>query len=299
MEIVNEEEKKEGAEHADAAEKDCTSANIDEEDNDSIESDETDEELGDLPSEIAEEIGKDRCFETEQELEDALDKAGVGDLPVVLVGGKLRLIMPSVQHNEFTTYYANDFTLNWAKDRWGLSSPTHKIHLSNGRSRDPDLSFWGFPRCIRDEEKNLSLAVKGSVADVIIQFCWKNTQAYEENAIDDMMNLSLEKNRGDVSHARPSLGYLIKVQFSKKRKLPGGDKIQDMAGLDIYRLPHGTTIANACDPNNLNAQHWYYKPDGPEIYITITPQDLGITGLWAWICGEYKIKASAIFKNMN
>ena len=69
-----------------------------------------------------------------------------------------------------------------------------------------------------------------------------------------------------------------------------------MAGLDIYRLPHGTTIADARDPNKSNAQHWYYKPDGPEIYITITPQDLGITGLWAWICGEYKIKASAIFK---
>ena len=210
-----------GAEHGDAAEKDCTSVNMDEEDNDSMESEEEDEELGDLPSDIAEEIGKDGRFETEQELEDALDKAGVGDLPVVFVDGKPRLIMPSVQHNEFTAYYCRDFTLNWAKDRWGLSSATHKVFLSNGRSRDPDLSFWGFPRCIRDKKKNLSLAVEGSVPDVIIQFCWKNAQAYEDNAIDDMMNLSLEKHRGDVPHARPSLGYLIKVQFSKRESCQG------------------------------------------------------------------------------
>ena len=95
MELVNEEEKKEGTEHGDAADKDCTSVNMDEEDNNSMESEEADEELGDLPSDIVEEIGKDCWFETEQELEDALDKAGVGDLPVVLVDGKPRLIMPT------------------------------------------------------------------------------------------------------------------------------------------------------------------------------------------------------------
>ena len=72
-----------------------------------------------------------------------------------------------------------------------------------------------------------------------------------------------------------------------------------MEGLDIYRLPHGTTVSDARDPNNSDAQHWRYIPGGPEVYITITPQDLGITGLWAWICGEYKIAASSIFESMQ
>jgi hypothetical protein len=98
------------------------------------------------------------------------------------------------------------------------------------------------------------------------------------------------------------LGYLIKVKFSRKRRLEGaikGSETQDMVGLDIYRLPHGTTIADARDPNNPNASHWYYVPGGPECLITITPGDLGITGFWALVCGEYTIKASDVFEEMQ
>ena len=74
---------------------------------------------------------------------------------------------------------------------------------------------------------------------------------------------------------------------------------QDMKGLDIYRLPHGTKISDARDANNPDAQHWRYVPGGPEVHITIAPQDLGITGLWARICGEYKIKASDVFDELQ
>ena len=72
-----------------------------------------------------------------------------------------------------------------------------------------------------------------------------------------------------------------------------------MEGLDTYRLPHGTTVSDARDPNISDAQRWRYVPGGREVYVTITPQDLGITGLWAWICGEYKIAASSIFESMQ
>uniref|UniRef100_A0A7S3L9A7 Uncharacterized protein n=1 Tax=Amphora coffeiformis TaxID=265554 RepID=A0A7S3L9A7_9STRA len=117
-----------------------------------------------------------------------------------------------------------------------------------------------------------------------------------------MMNLGLEKDCGAPSTIRPRLGYLIKVRFSKKRKLPGavkGYETQDVEGLDVYRLTHGSTIKNAHDTNNPNAEYQSYVPGGPEIFITIAPQDLGITGVWALLCGEYKIKASYLFQNMK
>jgi hypothetical protein len=72
-----------------------------------------------------------------------------------------------------------------------------------------------------------------------------------------------------------------------------------MKGLDIYRWRHGTTIADARDPTNANADHWHYFLTGPKYVITITPGDLDITGLWALVCGEYTIKASAVFKKMQ
>ena len=72
-----------------------------------------------------------------------------------------------------------------------------------------------------------------------------------------------------------------------------------MEGLDIYRLPHGTTIADAHDVNNPDAEVWQYVPGGPERTIVITPQDLGITGIWAVFRGEYRIKASELFQSMQ
>ena len=146
------------------------------------------------------------------------------------------------------------------------------------------------------------LPIRWTIPDVVIQFCWKNPRSYEEEAIDDMMNRGLEQQKGTPSTDRPRLGYLIKVRFSKKRTLPNaikGSKTQDMEGLDIYRLAHGTTIADARDPNNPSADHWRYVAGGPDVYITIKPQDLGITGVWAAVCGEYKIKASVLFNGMN
>jgi hypothetical protein len=91
---------------------------------------------------------------------------------------------------------------------------------------------------------------------------------------------------------------LIKVRFSRKRKFEGSE-IQDIEGLDIYRLPHGTTIADAHNVNNTDAELWHYTPGGPERFIVIAPQDLGITGIMAWWCGGYRIKASELFHSMQ
>jgi hypothetical protein len=271
-----------------------------EEEEDCDDCEEEDEELGGLPQEVPKEIA-DSFFDKEEELQTALDEAGFGDLPVILLDGKPRLVMPSPQHNKFTRSYNAEFEKFWAKNRWGASGESHKIFLSTNRSRDPDLSYWGYPRCAVNAKGDLQ-PVDGSVPDVIIQFSWRNTQRYEEDAINDMMNFALDEERGSISTTRPTLGYLIKVKFSKKRTLEvsiNGSKTQDMEGLDIYRLPHGTTIAEARDPNNPNASHWHYVPGGPECLITITPGDLGITGFWALMCGEYRIKASDVFEEMQ
>lgn len=255
-----------------------------------------DEELVALPADIAARLGN-RSFTSEEELQLALAEIGVGDLPVVLVDGDPRLVMPSDQHNEFTTKYVVNFTK--AKGNWGLCSATHKIHFPDGKSRDPDLSFWGYPRCNPSLEEPEN---PGSIPDVVIQFSWQNKQWYEEDAINDMMNRGLDEDHGSPSTTRPVLGYLIKVRFSKKRTLAGaikGSKTQDMEGLEIYKLSHGTTVADALDPSNPNAEHWQYTRGGPEVHITIAPRHLGITGLWAWFCGDYTIKASGIFDTIQ
>ena len=154
---------------------------------DSDADDDEDEELVNLPAAIAARLGN-RSFTSEQELQSALAEIGVGDLPVVLVDGNPRLVMPSDQHNLFITEFVADFIK--AKGKWGLCSGTHKIHLSNGNSRDPDLSFWGYPRCKPSMKKPKD---PGSIPDVVIQFSWQNKKRYEEDAINDMMNLGLEK----------------------------------------------------------------------------------------------------------
>lgn len=265
------------------------------------------DEFGDLPPEITKLIGEDRVFESEEELLDSLAEVGVGDLRVVLVDGRPRLVMPTDQHNCFTSQYATEFTdfCNTIWGKWGFCSGTHKIHLLPGgsfRSRDPDLSYWGYPRCSKKKSGSLKPTDEGSIPDVVVQFSWKNQMKYEKEAIDDMMTKGLEHDHGALSTSRPTLGYLIKVKFSKKRNLPGaikGSKTQDMEGLAVYRLPHGTTTADAHDVNNPNARVWDYFPGGPESFIVISPQDLSISGIKAMLCYEYRIKVSELFQAMQ
>jgi hypothetical protein len=293
MDIQYDEEKKEScAEEAEEIGKNLADGD------DGYESEEEDEEVVDLPSELAAQLDSS-TYASEEALQSALDSAGIGDLPIILVKGKPRLIMPSDQHNSFTSEYVSNFAVVW--QRWGFASGTHKVHLPNGKSRDPDLSYWGYPRCSRNKVGVWVPAVRGSIPDVVIQFSWKNNQSYEEDAIDDMMNRGLEKDSGAPSTTRPAVGYLIKAKFSKKRTLAGaikGSKTQDMVGLDIYRLPHGTTITDAKNTTN-GAEKWTYSPGGQDRHIVITPAELGIIGIWAMLCGEYRIPVSDIYEEMN
>ena len=116
-----------------------------------------------------------------------------------------------------------------------------------------------------------------------------------------MMNRALETERGSPSQHCPRVGYSIKVKFSKKRPLPGaceGDKTQDLQGLGVYRLEHGTAVDDAT--NNVNgATKWTYSPHGSDSEIRVRPEDRGITGFWSLLWGGCRIKVSEIFDEMN
>lgn len=257
------------------------------------------EEVVDLPPELARLIGSQ--YQTEEQLQSDLVEAGIGDLPIILVSGKPCLLMPTDQHNTFTSQYVFKFSARWS--RWGFCTGTHNIHLTNGKTSLPDLSYWGYNRCEKDNQGDLKPinVARGSIPDVVIQFSWKNKKWYEEEKIDDMMSRGLGFDGGNRSQSHPRVGYLIKVQFSKKRELNGavkGTKTQDLVGLDIYKLPYNTTMQDAVNNTN-GASNWSYHPGDEDSEIVITPEDLGITGFWATICGSYKLSVAAIYEEMS
>ena len=304
--VVDEEEetKKDNLEGGEREQRECgvvDNSKGGEEEEEEDEEEEEEEELTDLPEELTALVG-DRRFGSDDELQSFLDTVGFGDLKVVLVnGGVPRQVNPSHQHNAFKTRYLLDF-LHWAKNKWGCATATHNIHTQNGGVRHPDLSYWGYPRC-RFDKGTLLPKNPGSIPDVVIQLSWnrKNKKAtYDEDAaMNDMMNHGLEEQGRDLSMSCPRLGYLIKVRFSKKRRMPGGDTTQDIESLDVYKLPHGTTVTDAVNGVN-GAEMWNYDPAvGPDRMITITPKDLGITGFWAMVCGNHEIASSGVFRKLD
>lgn len=297
MNLLSEDEKKDNA----FEEQGCRDRRQRQEEGEDFSDNESDggEEVVDLPPELAKLIGTK--YQTQEQLQIDLIEAGIGDLPIILVSGKPSLVMPTDQHNSFTSDYVHDFSARWS--RWGFCTGTHNIHLTNGKTRQPDLSYWGYNRCEKNKRGNLNPInfALGSIPDVVIQFSWKNKKKYEEEAIDDMMIRGLEFDGGNRSQSHPRVGYLIKVQFSKKRTLNGaikGTKTQDLVGIDIYRLPYNTTTQDAVNKTN-GASKWSYQPGDEDSEIVITPEDLGITGFWATICGSYKVSVASIYEEMN
>jgi len=173
---------------------DATEEAIDEKGSDTGGADDQDDQddckdPGDLPLEMA--CLSDQVFQSEEALQEALDNARFGDLRVVLAEGKAHLVIPSNQHNLTTDSHVAHFTVNWGENKWGVSSGTHKLHLPNGRSHDPDVSWWGHPRCSKHPRTDALLPINRSTPDVVILFGWRNTRSCEEEAINDMMNRGL------------------------------------------------------------------------------------------------------------
>jgi hypothetical protein len=258
-----------------------------------------DDEVKSLTPELKKVFGKNTTFDTEESLYQFMNDNGIGDCRIVLLDGKPRLVMPTDQHNAFTSETVGDFMVLHGK-KWGYATGTHNVHLSTNSRRKPDVSFFGYPRCVRNKRGVWVPYNKGAVPDVVIQFSWRNQKGYEEQAINDMMTKSLEIERGAPSQDLPRVGYLIKVRFAKKQTLPGatkGKETQSMTGLDIYQLPHGTTVDDAIHGNN-GARKWDYYPNkGSDSEILISPEDLGIPMPSIW--NGYRIQVSDLFNEMN
>ena len=112
----------------------------------------------DLPEEL--ESLRVRVFDTQDELLNELERLGFGDLRVILDDdGKAYLFMPSDNHNEAKSEVVRKFN-KWAADWKGCVTGEHNVIIDQShpitpppkkqrRLREPDISFWGFPKCGR------------------------------------------------------------------------------------------------------------------------------------------------------
>jgi hypothetical protein len=193
--------------------------------------------------------------------------------------GKAWFNAPGDEHNTVTSWITGQFTL-WSKRRWGYASATNKVRLNNQKSVDPDISFWGYTKC-RWEYGFFHVKLGDMTPDVCIQFCWKNSWAYEENAMNDLMNRAVATPNPDVR-----VGYLIKMRFENGQTKPP-------TGLDVYKVPRGTTVADALENRN-GAQHMTYTPGTGDLSIEITASDLGITGFGGFFCTPFKVSMKSL-----
>ena len=251
-----------------------------------LDSQEGDEEVAELPEELAS-LAR-RKFETEEELQSALDELGCADYRIELSSeGYAYVMAPNICHNLATTVLHNNF-VDWQKGwfgrKWGVATSTIGLELSTPtantrrKTRDPDVSLWGFPKCTSDPFDGDLIMTKLPAAsfpgatkdrvvdpDVVIQFSWKNTKNYEIAALNDLMNLTGVGN----GNSPPRVGYLIKVRFASDSPV----------GFDIYKVPRGATVADA--ESNLNgAEHWEYIHGQADFVVEIMPSDLGVEGWW-------------------
>lgn len=115
--------------------------------------------------------------------------------------------------------------------------------------------------------------------DVVFQFSWGNSKGYEEKALNDMMNRASVHPFQPFNEA-PRLGFLLKV---RKKSKPNRRGRKIISGIDLYRVPRGSTVADA-EANRNGASHIVYSREGPDVSVDITARDLGIEGFWAWVC---------------
>lgn len=174
------------------------------------------DEFGDLPPELTKLIGEDRVFESEEGLKILLRKLALAisalcwwteDLALSCRRINKTLLPVSTPPSSQTS--ATPYGVNGDS----VVAHTKSIFFWSFLSREPDLSYWGYPRCSKKRSGSLTPTDDGSIPDVIVQFSWKNQKKYEKEAINDMMTKGLEHDNGALSTYRPTLGYLIKVRF--------------------------------------------------------------------------------------
>jgi hypothetical protein len=90
--------------------------------------------------------------------------------------------------------------------------------------------------------------------DVVFQFSWENKMKYESMALDDMMNRA-SVDPFQPNNEAPRLGFLVKIRKKEKRNSIGRKIV---TGVDLYRVPRGTNVADT-EHNRNGASHVRYS----------------------------------------
>lgn len=265
---------------------------------------------------------KDRTFEFEEELEAELVSRGFEDIPVILdpSTGKARLRMTTGAHDKVTNRYVKKFEMIWQGQATAVDGTTNVFiqPAAQGRkiyARKPDIAFWGPDKIVTimedgvqiTEPKDLTVPLRRHKSrdqvervnpDVVFQFSWMNADAYEEQAIDDMMNRAVvtptATGNPNPNNSAPRLGYLLKVRLSSKRL---GDDRKKLSRMDVYRIPRGATVQDAIAGSN-GATKETYIPGGNDVVMTVTAQDLGIP-VGQPAPPNFTISAQVIFNSLS
>lgn len=261
---------------------------------------------------------KDRTFEFEEDLEAELVSRGFEDIPVILDPrtGKARLRITTGAHDKVTNRYVKKFEKIWEGQATAVDGTTNVFIQPAAKdrkiyARKPDIAFWGPDKIVTIMEDGVAITEPKDLAeplkrhksrnqvervnpDVVFQFSWTNADAYEEEAINDMMNRAVVTPTTNPNNSAPRVGYLLKVRLSSKGL---ADDRKKLSRMDVYRIPRGATVQDAIAEQS-GATKQTYTPEGNDVVMTITAQDLGIpTGQPA--PPNFTISAKTIFNFLS
>ncbi|KAL3902566.1 MAG: hypothetical protein SGILL_010782, partial [Bacillariaceae sp.] len=222
----------------------------------------------------------DRHFESLDELHDTLGDLGLEDSKYKLTDDGFA-VMPGKRHNRGTKHLGqelDDWNKGWSKGwlgSWGEVSNDNVMQVQGftltGRQkqREPDVAFWGYPRCEKKYGKYLAKDRPDGAnfdvdPDVVFQFSDGNTFAKEEEALNLMMVGGI--GMGNVG---PRVGFLVKL-----REVAGNN-----VGIDIYKVPSRRTVADAINQANGATHVVYTHGQVADVSIEISPEEMGIEGI--------------------
>lgn len=239
-----------------------------------------------------------RRFNDFYELQQAAEELEYGDTRFTLDGNGYA-IMPSPEHGracDFLRDELDDLSKGWL-GRWGkaksdnaqeVNRPTRRNPTSR---REPDAAFWGYQKCEYVKPGNRRIykvkKVPGSRynfdPDVVINFSWENKWEAEVNAMNDMMNIGGLGN----TNVQPHVGFLIKIIKS------GNPRVA--TGLNIYRIPRGCTVDDAINGTNGASHFVYTHGQMNDVFIEITPEELGFEGRWARVSPSFRLSMKELW----
>mmetsp|Transcript_14316 Transcript_14316/g.39819 ORF Transcript_14316/g.39819 Transcript_14316/m.39819 type:complete len:295 (+) Transcript_14316:100-984(+) len=238
----------------------------------------------------------DRRFESLDEVHDLLGELGLTDSKYKLNNDGFA-VMPGKRHNRGTKHLGKQldgWNKGWSKGwlgSWGEVSNDNVMQVPgftpSGRhkQREPDVAFWAYPRCEKIDGTYVAMDRPDGAnfdvdPDVVFQFSDGNTFAKEEEA----MNLIMIGGIG-AGNEGPRVGFLLKL-----REVAG-----NTMGIDIYKVPHGRTVADAMNQANGATHIVYTHGQAADVIIETTPEEMGIDGIWTHLCPSFKLSMKKLW----